>query len=125
RSRAARRKKERMYGQRGRAPRPNDVSSPLEIILMIACCRNSGLWAPLATLSLATTAIRADTFTGLAFNNATVQPAGPRKFSSGKNFFNIEGANNLPNFASWGAADFNLGAILLDVNGNPLANPPT
>lgn len=41
-----------------------------------------------------------------AFNNGTIQPSGPRTGGNGKNFFNIEGGNNLPNFASWGVADF-------------------
>jgi hypothetical protein len=96
----------------------------LEMILMIACCRHSALWALLITLSLPTTALRADTFSALAFDNATVQPAGPRKFSNGKNFFNIEGSNNLPNFASYGVTDFN-SSDLLDVDGNMMPSIPT
>lgn len=40
-----------------------------------------------------------------AINNATVQPAGPRTGTSGKNFFNVEGNNN-GQFASFGVADF-------------------
>lgn len=56
-----------------------------------------------------------------AFNNATVQPAGPRTGSSGKNFFNIEGNNN-GQYASFGVADFNagdlsIGLLIADVVG--------
>lgn len=52
-----------------------------------------------------------------AFNNATVQPGGPRSGASGKNYFNIEGsANN--QYASWGAADFDNAAFGISV-----ANP--
>lgn len=40
-----------------------------------------------------------------AFDNATVQPGGPRSGSSGKAFFNIEGSDN-GNFASYGVVDF-------------------
>lgn len=53
-----------------------------------------------------------------AFNNATVQPAGPRTGSAGKNFFNIEGNNN-GQFASFGVADFN--AVNLSI-GQPVAD---
>ncbi|GAB4463364.1 MAG: hypothetical protein OHK0029_31910 [Armatimonadaceae bacterium] len=54
-----------------------------------------------------------------AFNNATVQPGGPRSGGSGKNFFNIEG-NGLGIFASFGVADFdvddfNFGFTVADV----------
>lgn len=45
-----------------------------------------------------------------AFNNATVQPAGPRAGANGKNFFNIEGSNNLPNNASYGIARWDVSA---------------
>ncbi len=45
-----------------------------------------------------------------AFDNATVQPAGPRAGASGKAFFNVEGSFN-GNFASYGVADFNYGAL--------------
>ena len=41
----------------------------------------------------------ATTLTVEAFDNATVQPAGPRSGGSGKAFFNIEGSA-LGNFAS-------------------------
>lgn len=40
-----------------------------------------------------------------AFDNATVQPGGPRSGANGKNFFNIEGEAN-GSFASFGVADF-------------------
>jgi hypothetical protein len=52
---------------------------------------------------------QAATVTVEAFDNATVQPGGPRGGSSGKAFFNIEGAN-LGNFASYGVTRFDLGA---------------
>ncbi|MBX3390307.1 MAG: PEP-CTERM sorting domain-containing protein [Phycisphaeraceae bacterium] len=44
-----------------------------------------------------------------AFSNATVQPGGPRPPTSGEAFFNIEGNAN-GNFASWGAARFDMTA---------------
>jgi hypothetical protein len=45
-----------------------------------------------------------------AVDNATVQAAGPRPGAAGKNFFNMQGsANN--QFASFGVADFDLGAV--------------
>jgi hypothetical protein len=49
----------------------------------------------------------AETLTVEAFDNATVQPGGPRSGSSGKAFFNIEGSG-LGNFASYGVARFNI-----------------
>jgi hypothetical protein len=42
----------------------------------------------------------------VAFDNATVQPGGPRPGDFGKIFFNMEGINNDP-FDSFGVADFN------------------
>lgn len=45
-----------------------------------------------------------------AFNNATVQPGGPRAGSSGKAFFNVEGSNN-GNFASYGIARWDLSSV--------------
>lgn len=39
-----------------------------------------------------------------AFDNATVQPGGPRTGTGGKNFFNVEGKDN-GNFASYGVFD--------------------
>ena len=49
----------------------------------------------------------ATTLTVEAFDNATVQPGGPRSGGSGKAFFNIEGSA-LGNFASYGVARFNI-----------------
>lgn len=46
----------------------------------------------------------------LASDNATVQAAGPRSGTSGKNFFNIEGSAN-GSFASFGVIDFDGSAI--------------
>lgn len=40
-----------------------------------------------------------------AFDNATVQPGGPRTGSQGKSFLNVEGSNN-GSFASFGVIDF-------------------
>jgi len=48
---------------------------------------------------------RAEQISVLAFDNATVQPAGPRPGDNGKRFFNMEGNQN-GNFASFGVADF-------------------
>jgi len=45
-----------------------------------------------------------------AFDNATVQPGGPRSGDFGKIFFNIEGSAN-GGFASFGVADFDLNAL--------------
>lgn len=45
-----------------------------------------------------------------AFDNATVQPGGPRSGGGGKAFFNIEGTDN-GNFASYGVADFDFSAL--------------
>jgi hypothetical protein len=47
--------------------------------------------------------------TSSAFNNGTIQAAGPRTGANGKNFFNIEGASN-GSFASYGVADFLFGS---------------
>jgi hypothetical protein len=47
-----------------------------------------------------------------AFDNATVQPAGPRSGANGKNFFNLEGTTaGGASFRSFGVADFNFGAL--------------
>src|SRR5262249_37709558 len=47
-----------------------------------------------------------------AFDNATVQPAGPRAGANGKNFFNMEGTTaGGAGFQSFGVADFNFGAL--------------
>src|SRR5207248_5907810 len=64
-----------------------------EKFLMIGVRRHAALWALLAILSLSTPGVRADPYFVLAFDNATVQPAGPRPFSNGKNFLNIESSN--------------------------------
>ncbi|MCP5144895.1 MAG: hypothetical protein H6978_08735 [Gammaproteobacteria bacterium] len=50
-------------------------------------------------------AVNASAYTIEAFDNATIQPAGPRSGASGKAFFNIEGDNN-GSFASYGVARF-------------------
>ena len=47
----------------------------------------------------------ADSASITAFDNATMQPAGPRPGANGKNFFNIEGDNTGVN-ASYGIIDF-------------------
>lgn len=53
-----------------------------------------------------------------AFDNATVQPGGPRTGANGKNFFNIEGSS-YGNFSSFGVADFN--GSDLSFGGDPVA----
>jgi hypothetical protein len=53
--------------------------------------------------------VHAATVTVEAFDNATIQPGGPRSGSSGKAFFNVEGANFV-NFASYGVARFDVTA---------------
>lgn len=45
-----------------------------------------------------------------AFDNATVQPGGPRSGTAGKNFFNVEGIG-LGTFASYGVIDFDGSAL--------------
>lgn len=47
----------------------------------------------------------ASTYQALAFNNITVQPAGPRQGPNGLRFLNVEDTNNGA-FASFGVADF-------------------
>ncbi|GIV19433.1 MAG: hypothetical protein KatS3mg023_1184 [Armatimonadota bacterium] len=69
-------------------------------------------------LSVAVTVHAQMTVSAEAFNNATVQPAGPRTGSGGKNFFNIEGNNN-GQFASFGVADFNAANLSI---GQPVAD---
>lgn len=49
----------------------------------------------------------ADVIQVAAFDNATVQPAGPRTGTNGKRFFNVEG-NDFGQFASFGVIDFQL-----------------
>ncbi len=63
------------------------------------------LW--IASLLLVGSSARAEEESAPAFDNATVQPAGPRMGPFGKIFFNMEGNQNA-NFASFGVADFNL-----------------
>jgi hypothetical protein len=59
----------------------------------------------LALLALPNAAVLADDFSTTAFDNATVQPMGPRPAPNGKNYFNMEGTDN-GNFSSYGVADF-------------------
>jgi len=66
------------------------------------------LGAALAALALSMPA-HAATVTVEAFDNATVQPSGPRSGSNGKAFLNIEGTS-LGSFASYGVARFDLAA---------------
>ena len=79
--------------------------------------RVNRLLAAVAATALIAPAALATIVTVEAFNNATIQPAGPRSGPNGKNFFNIEGADN-GQFASWGAADFDNAAFGISV-----ANP--
>jgi hypothetical protein len=58
------------------------------------------------SLLLVGASARAEGGSVLAFDNATVQPAGPRSGVNGKRFFNMEGNAN-GNFSSFGVADFN------------------
>lgn len=95
----------------------------LESTLMIVLRRHAAVGALLTVLCLPVSVLRADTFSILAFDNATIQPGGPRPFSNGKNFFNIEGSSSNA-FASFGAADFKSSA-LVDANGNPMPSTPT
>jgi len=59
---------------------------------------------------LAAFALNANAASIEAFDNATVQPGGPRSGTSGKSFFNIEGSDN-GSFASYGVARFDAAAI--------------
>ena len=71
-----------------------------------------------ATVLLATAAtqsIQAGLLSGEAFDNATVQPGGPRTGTSGKNFLNMEGSNN-NSFASYGVADFLFDSVPVTVS---------
>jgi hypothetical protein len=90
---------------------------------MIAGRKHAELWALVAAVSLAATALRADTFSALAFDNATVRPGGPRTGDYGKIFFNVEGSNNDP-YASFGVADFQSSSFA-DANGNMISGTPT
>jgi hypothetical protein len=84
--------------------------------LMIALGRYSVVCSLLTVLGLPAAALRADTFSALAFDNATVQPGGPRGGTNGKVFFNTEGANNTQ-FASYAVADFNSSDLM--ISGTP------
>jgi len=64
-----------------------------------------------AALLLFSSAALAQTFSVEAFDNATVQSAGPRSGSSGKTFFNVQGSAN-GSFASFAVADFQFTAPL-------------
>lgn len=48
------------------------------------------LWLTVTATAFAQTFVEVST---VAFNNATVQPSGPRSGSNGKRFFNIQGNN--------------------------------
>jgi len=69
------------------------------------------LWSAFAALLLFSGAALAQTFSIEAFDNATVQSAGPRSGSSGKTFFNVQGSAN-GSFASFAVADFQFAAPL-------------
>jgi hypothetical protein len=71
------------------------------------------LLVALLGMALCVTAARADDFSTLAFDNATVWPSGPRMGDNGKNFFNTEGINN-GQFASFGVADFDSSTLGID-----------
>jgi hypothetical protein len=89
---------------------------------MIAPRRHPELWALLAAVSVAIPTLHADLYTALAFDNATVQPGGPRTGDYGKLYFNIEGASNAA-YADYGVADFN-SSNLADANGNAIPSTP-
>jgi hypothetical protein len=61
--------------------------------------------AVIATL-LVTGSAQADEITSYSFDNATVQPNGPRSGSFGKSYFNIEGPGQTDNFESFGVLDY-------------------
>ncbi|MGQ9540654.1 MAG: PEP-CTERM sorting domain-containing protein [Armatimonadota bacterium] len=65
-------------------------------------------------LALVTGAYAQVTVSAEAVNNATVQPAGPRSGTAGKNFFNVEG-NNKGQYASFGVADFSASSFGLSL----------
>src|SRR5207244_1131112 len=93
RSQAPRRIKVGMRNQRVRYPLAQ-LFSDLEMVLMIALRRCPVVYALLVPLCLPAGVLRADTFSALAFDNATVRPDGPRSGTNGKVFVDIEGANN-------------------------------
>src|SRR5262249_34802747 len=94
----------------------------LEVLFVITVRRHPELWALVAAVCLAAAALRADTFSALAFDNATVQSDGPRTGDNGKNYFNIEGINN-GTYASFGVADFQSSSFA-DANGNMISGTP-
>ena len=63
----------------------------------------AGLFA--ATISVSSEASRAAVATANAFDNSTVQPAGPRTGVNGQKFFNVENSS-AGSFASFGVVDF-------------------
>jgi hypothetical protein len=89
---------------------------------MIARRRHPELWALLAAVCLAVPTLHADLYSALAFDNATVQPGGPRSGDYGKIYFNIEGSSNGP-YADYGVADFN-SSTFADASGNPMPSTP-
>src|SRR6266852_692706 len=83
------------------------------------------LWTLLATLSLPASALRADTFSALAFENAPVWPSGPRPAPSGVVFFDVEGIGiSNPAFSAYGVADFN-SSDLLNACGGAIPGTPS
>jgi hypothetical protein len=64
--------------------------------------------AVMAQWIISATSVHAAILSAEAFDNATVQPGGPRAGSNGKAFFNVEGEMN-GSFASYAVADFNFG----------------
>jgi hypothetical protein len=61
------------------------------------------------TCCLGTVVVQADILEPVvAFDNATIQPAGPRTGSGGKAFLNVQGVDNAQ-FASFGVIDFQFG----------------
>jgi hypothetical protein len=95
----------------------------MEMMPMIALRRHAARWVLVTVLCLPSATVRADTYAALAFDNATIQPNGPRPFSNGKNYFNMEGSSN-NNFASFGVADFN-SSVLVNGSGSTVPSPPT
>lgn len=63
--------------------------------------------------TLAALDVSAATLSVAASDVATVQPGGPRGGSAGKEFFNVEGANN-GSFASYGVARFDVSGLGLN-----------
>jgi PEP-CTERM motif len=77
-----------------------------------------GVFCAALALAIPAGSARADVILAPAFDNATVQPGGPRPGINGKLFFNMEGFTN-GNFASFGVADFafpNLNQPVTSVN---------